>query len=216
MGNKHQIHHNSHHNLHQGNGIKPRDNSPMQRQPGDPQRIEASDQQQPRGVDVRAVGEHTSKQARATSDQTRAVETYAKSALRMMNDNPIPTALIGVGLGAGITWLIMSNQAPKGSAASRFAAGVMKRSGIRARELERTLEGLMPTTPQAIGAALLTVAAFVTLAVSGTRREESWLTKGREQLLEMAQGLVHDAVEKVEAIATQLNESAAKAVGISA
>lgn len=129
MSNKHQIHHNPQHNLHQGNGSKAAVNVPMQQQP---------------------------------KESETSMESFSKSALRMIKENPIPAALIGAAVVAGVTWLVVSNQSSKRSASSRFI--------------------------------------------------EVQLGKSGEQLLEAAHGFVKNAVERVEAIATQLSTSAAKAV----
>ncbi|HEX7477226.1 MAG TPA: hypothetical protein VF331_05430 [Polyangiales bacterium] len=131
------------------------------------------------------------------------------SVWQAIRDNPIPIALVGagLGLGAGATWLIMSNRRRQTSPVSRLVQSVLQQAGSRSRQLEQSIEELIPSSPIAIGAAVLTVAAGITLAVLGTRKPSSWLDKRRDQFTELAQGLVHDAVEKVEAVARQVSEA---------
>ncbi len=125
----------------------------------------------------------------------------------MLEENPIPVALVGLGIGAGVTWLIMSNRKPPANSASRLVDRMLKMVESRGRQLERSIEQLTPASALAISAAMLTAGVGLGLTAFGSRDESSWLSKARQQLVEVAQGLAHDAIERVEVVAKQLTEA---------
>ncbi len=150
-------------------------------------------------------------EAHSSSAPPAAEGRFADSVFKIMEEHPIPVALVAIGLGAGAAWLVMGNTR-RPTMSSRLLR-VLEEVAGPTRELERAVAQVIPKGPVAIGAAVLTVAAGVTLAVLSTRREQSWLSKSRGHLMDLAHEVVHDAIGRVEAIAAQLNDDAMKAVG---
>jgi hypothetical protein len=207
MSNKHQKHYSNQPPRHQDRQGKAVIGAPTYQSATDRHRAETRDRGVSHIQDVSAGAVHKAPEPQKTSARPESEKSFTASVLQAIRDNPIPVALVGVGLGAGATWLIISNRRSRSSRASQLVQHVLQRAGSRSRELEHSIEELLPRSPLAIGAALLTAAAGVTLAVMSTRPQKSWLGKRREQLTDVAQGLVHGALETVEAVARQLTEA---------
>lgn len=109
-----------------------------------------------------------------------------------------------VGLGAGITWLVMSNRTPPVSRPTHWwVRRTLERSDSEARRPERKVERLIPKGASVISASVLAVAAGVALAVFRKRADGSWFAEHRQQLTEIARSLGSAALDGFEAIAKQ-------------
>jgi hypothetical protein len=214
MGNKFHSkqsadHHDRPNDRQGGNGAKSMIGAPMHQQSAEQHRFGTRDERPSEVHETSAGRPQPDREPTSVAAEPDSERSFMDSVLQSIKDNPIPIALVaaGLGVGAGATWLIMSNRRRQTSPVSQLVHRVLRQAGSRSRELEQSIEELIPSSPIAIGAAVLTVAAGITLAVLGTRKPSSWLDKRREQFTELAQGLVHDAVEKVEAVARQVSEA---------
>ncbi|HEX7481804.1 MAG TPA: hypothetical protein VF331_28615 [Polyangiales bacterium] len=194
MGNKHQSGHNGQQHDYPHNAGKSA-GSPLE-QASAQRRFDARDHSQSAGHEPARGGQQAAPSLRSTPAQADREKSLTASVRQMLEENPIPVALVGFGIGAGVSWLIMNNRKPPANSASRLVDRMLKMVESRGLQLERTIEQLTPTSALAISAAMLTAGVGFGLAAFGSRDESSWLGKARQQLVEVARGLAHDAIER--------------------
>jgi hypothetical protein len=92
------------------------------------------------------------------------------------------------------------------SEAQRKASRVVGSARRRAIRVERNFETQLEENPLAAGAIALALGAVVGLALPHTRREDAWMGKRKERLLNRAQDAAGEAIRKAEEVAGSLTE----------
>ena len=102
-------------------------------------------------------------------DAPESVTDAGTSVLDIIRANPIPAAMIGLGLG----WLIF------GARGNRSARG----AGRRNMRAERGIESTLEENPLAIGAVAVAIGAAVGLSLPSSPIEDEWMGDAMERLL---------------------------------
>jgi len=150
------------------------------------------------------------------SDARTVLEKTGRSVVQAVKNNPVPTALIGLGC-AGLGMLLVDALRPAGSRRGRgarpLAQGTQSSSPGEARQGARQalstvaaragqqterLQGLIERNPLKAGAGGIAIGIGVGLLIPSMDREHQWLGKGRDQLVERTQQLAHNMLEKLE------------------
>jgi hypothetical protein len=128
--------------------------------------------------------------------------------------NPIPLALIGV----GVAWLLAANFGIAGGSADRDAASgtgaarsVREAAGIvlerpateRVRRAGRSLRASVERHPLLVGLAGLICGAALGALLPSSRREQDWVDAARGELWEKAEQIGHEAADRVRGLAEQ-------------
>ena len=92
--------------------------------------------------------------------------------------------------------------------AVNFAHGAQE----QAVRLEKRVETTYRENPLAVGAAVLALGTAFGLAIPITRREEQLMGEARDQMFGKAQGLAHDALDKVQDVAKHVAQDATQAL----
>jgi hypothetical protein len=153
----------------------------------------------------------------------------SSSLLETVRQNPVPAALVGVGL----AWLLRNRDAA--SASGTYEAGMGSSPGApvearvgdlasRARDqagavgdqvqtqvqqAQGQLQRVWNDNPLAVGAVALGLGAAVGLAAPPTRQESQLMGQARDRLLDTAQSVVQETQQKVQRVAEEA-QSAAK------
>ena len=162
-------------------------------------------------------------------DARESVTGAGTTVLDTIKANPIPTALIGLGLG----WLLMSgrnsgnisayrwprergmrsyrprrarrelgrNAAGDVKERSRRVVGEARRQVVRA---ERGIESSLRDNPLALGAVALAVGAAIGLSLPHTRAEDEWMGDVKDRLIHRAEGAASEALHSAEEAAGRL------------
>ena len=97
------------------------------------------------------------------------------------------------------------------------AGGLAEEAQFRALLVEERAQNLLRESPLAVGAIALTLGAAAGFALPQTRRENQLMGGARDALVERAQEVAHETVEKVQGIAAETGhtvEREAKAQGL--
>jgi uncharacterized protein YjbJ (UPF0337 family) len=153
----------------------------------------------------------------------------SSSLLETVRQNPLPAALVGV----GIAWLLRNRDAssvsgPYQSAMSsspgaavgatvgdlagraRDQAGALSgQAQAQAQQAQSQLQRVLNDNPLAVGAVALGLGAAVGLAAPSTRQESQLMGEARDRLLDTAQRVVQETQPKVQRVAEEA-QSAAK------
>jgi len=101
--------------------------------------------------------------------------------------------------------------------AQETAGHLASRAQYRARRVEDQLGRTMQDNPLALGAVALALGTAVGLAVPQTQKEHELFGQARDTLVERAQGVAQETMEKVQEVATQAGQAVqheAKAQGL--
>lgn len=86
---------------------------------------------------------------------------------------------------------------------------VFDQAQSQARRVEQRFNSAMEQSPLAVGAVALALGTAVGLAVPTTRKENEWMGEARDTVVEKAQSLASDAIDKVqEAVGTSTDQVA--------
>jgi len=106
-----------------------------------------------------------------------------------------------------------------GETASNIASGTVEAAGniaeqaqYQAMRLEDSFQSALRTNPLAVGAVTLALGAAIGLALPQTQRENQLMGEARDTLIERAQGLAQETVEKVQNVATEAQETVTQTV----
>lgn len=92
------------------------------------------------------------------------------------------------------------------------SAAIARATKDGAVDLQRRTANGYRSNPMAFGAAVLAVGAAIGLAIPASRREDEVMGAVRDGLLEKAENMAHDALEKVEDAAKDFTDTTMKAV----
>jgi hypothetical protein len=153
----------------------------------------------------------------------------SSSLLETVRQNPVPAALVGV----GIAWLLRNRDASSvsgpyqpamssspgaavgatvGDLASRAkdqAGALRDQAQTQAQQAQGQLQRVLNDSPLAVGAVALGLGAAVGLAAPRTQQESQLMGQARDRLLDTAQTVVQDTQQKVQRVAEEA-QSAAK------
>lgn len=106
-----------------------------------------------------------------------------------------------------------------GETASNLASGTVEAAGniaeqaqYQAMRLEDGFQRALRTNPLAVGAVTLALGAAIGLALPQTQRENQLMGEARDTLIERAQGLAQETVEKVQNVATEAQQTVTQTV----
>ena len=151
------------------------------------------------------------------------------SVMETIKENPVPAAMVGIGLG----WLFMNNS-NKASAvkyqarskAGEIAGNVQETAGEVAGRAQERVEQvssqaqdqahqavdqsrqMLEESPLIAGALAVALGAAVGLALPETRRENELMGETRDKMLGQAREVAQDTMEKVEHVATEATHAA--------
>lgn len=80
--------------------------------------------------------------------------------------------------------------------------------GERSRALETRAEQIYRDNPIAVGAVVLAAGTAIGLAIPISRKEDEWMGRARDEVMEKAKGLAHETLEKVESAAKEAGHAA--------
>jgi hypothetical protein len=112
-------------------------------------------------------------------DARDTVTDATKSVLETIKANPVPAALVSLGLG----WLIMSGRSS--SQAARHAVHRVSEAVGEARE-----------NPLALGALAIAIGAAIGLSLPHTHVEDEWMGEAKERLLRRAEGVTKNGTNE--------------------
>ncbi|MEZ4295249.1 MAG: DUF3618 domain-containing protein [Polyangiaceae bacterium] len=96
--------------------------------------------------------------------------------------------------------------------AARHAGQKVKRAAHdvteRGRDAEHRVEDFFHENPLAVGAVALAVGTIAGLVIPGSRKEDRWMGPTRDRLMGKAGEMAHEAIEKVEEKAREVQETA--------
>jgi ElaB/YqjD/DUF883 family membrane-anchored ribosome-binding protein len=167
------------------------------------------------------------KASQVVGDASQTATGAGSSLLGTVRQNPVPAALIGL----GIVWLLRGRGSSATSAApytsplpsSRgpaeavgdLASQAQNQAGMladqaqaRAQAAQGQLQRLLTDNPLAVGAVALGVGAAVGLAAPGTRQENQLLGEARDRVLDQAQTVIQETQHKVQRVAEQAHSAA--------
>jgi ElaB/YqjD/DUF883 family membrane-anchored ribosome-binding protein len=163
------------------------------------------------------------------SSAGRTAGGASASLLETVRQNPVPAALVGV----GIAWLLRNRDASSasgpyqsamssspgaglgatvGDLASRAkdqAGALRDQAQTQAQQAQGQLQRVLNDSPLAVGAVALGLGAAVGLAVPRTRQESQLMGEARDRLVDTAQTVVQETQQKVQHVAEEA-QSAAK------
>jgi len=106
-----------------------------------------------------------------------------------------------------------------GETASNLASGTVEAAGniaeqaqYQAMRLEDSFQSVLRTNPLAVGAVTLALGTAIGLALPQTQRENQLMGEARDTLLERAQNLAQETVEKVQNVATEAQQTVTQTV----
>ena len=88
---------------------------------------------------------------------------------------------------------------------------VVDQAQSQARRVEQRFNTAMEQSPLAVGAVALALGTAVGLAVPTTRKENEWMGETRDTVVEKAQSLASDAIDKVQEVAGTVTDQMASA-----
>ena len=163
------------------------------------------------------------------SSAGRTAGGASSSLLETVRQNPLPAALVGV----GIAWLLRNRDASSASGSYQPGMGTSPGAALGARvgdlagrakdqagavgdqvqaqaqQAQGQLQRVWNDNPLAVGAVALGLGAAVGLAAPPTRQESQLMGQARDRLLDTAQGVVQETQQKVQRVAEEA-QSAAK------
>ena len=167
--------------------------------------------------------------SQVVSSVGRTAGGASSSLLETVRQNPLPAALVGV----GIAWLLRNRDASSasgsyqpgmgtspgaalgatvGDLASRAkdqAGALGNQTQTQAQQAQGQLQRVLNDNPLAVGAVALGLGAAVGLAAPPTRQESQLMGQARDRLVDTAQSVVQEAQQKVQRVAEEA-QSAAK------
>jgi len=139
----------------------------------------------------------TSSASQAVSSAGHAAGGASSSVLDTIRQNPVPTALVGLGLG----WLLRGR-------AKEQAGGLSDQVQAQAQQAQGQLQHVMNDNPLALGAIALGLGAALGFAAPGTRQESQLMGEARDCLMETAQSMAQETQQKVQQVAQQAQHAA--------
>jgi hypothetical protein len=177
---------------------------------------------------VRDYAEQTTGEPAATPDRWyEQGEDPRRGLMARLRDNPIPTAMAGVGLG----WLAFSGGdsgarrqeawreepsdyvGPLSSRAKEYASDTADSMRRMARRRSNQIERMVHDNPLLVGAGALLLGAAFGLAVPETETENEWMGEARDTVVERARGAAMDAANEVQEAASTVVDVAKKVTG---
>ena len=90
---------------------------------------------------------------------------------------------------------------------TRQTAGyVADQAQYQSRRVEQRFNEAMRDNPLAIGAVALALGAAVGLAIPQTRKEDEWMGEARDSLVDKAQSVASEAIDKVQEVAQKVSD----------
>ena len=93
------------------------------------------------------------------------------------------------------------------------ASDLAQGAGNQARRIQRRSSDFYRENPLAVGVALLAVGTAVGLAIPNTDVEDEWMGRARDQVVDRAEHLAHEALEKVGDVVDQIGKDGASGNG---
>ncbi len=98
------------------------------------------------------------------------------------------------------------------SGTAAAAGNLAEQAQYRAMRLEDSFQRVLRTNPLAVGAVTLALGTAIGLALPQTQRENQLMGEARDTVLERAQALAQETVEKVQHVATEAKETVTETV----
>ena len=98
------------------------------------------------------------------------------------------------------------------SGTAAAAGNLAEQAQYRAMRLEDSFQRVLRTNPLAVGAVTLALGTAIGLALPQTQRENQLMGEARDTVLERAQALAQETVEKVQHVATEAQETVTETV----
>jgi hypothetical protein len=154
----------------------------------------------------------------------------SRDMIDMVRRNPIPAALIGIGIG----WMVFGTtrraraahadgeaaRQPDGGArgsngagrGSRYAAQVGNRARALAGTAQQRAGAAMQENPLVLGALGLVLGAVIGAVLPTSRREREWLSEAQARVVDQAEALGREALERAREVADHAGRAAVEVV----
>jgi hypothetical protein len=140
----------------------------------------------------------------------------------MIRRNPVPAALAGL----SIAWLVMNREdgsrgeemlyqarhavgdtvGQAGEKVADTASQAQERAGVMAVRAQGQFQQTLWDNPLVVGAAAMALGAAIGLAVPETPQEHQLMGQARDNLMQKAQGMAQDTIERVQHVAERVTE----------